>query len=115
VWLTARYFARGAPYIRMRGSRVRKHAPPGFYIKGSGPSVVVAISKRDDLNGDSSRREKQRSFRSTEQLIPLIRCLLVCLTKNPLRFVLGGVMLVGGIAAIVASFRLRSSPAAPAT
>ena len=32
-----------------------------------------------------------------------------------LPFVLGGVMLVGGIAAIVASFRLRSSPAAPAT
>ena len=27
-----------------------------------------------------------------------------------LGFVLGGVMLVGGIAAIVASFRLRSSP-----
>jgi uncharacterized membrane protein HdeD (DUF308 family) len=31
-----------------------------------------------------------------------------------LPFVLGGVMLVGGIAAIVASFRLRASPAAPA-
>jgi uncharacterized membrane protein HdeD (DUF308 family) len=31
-----------------------------------------------------------------------------------LPFVLGGVMLVGGIAAIVASLRLRSSPVAPA-
>jgi uncharacterized membrane protein HdeD (DUF308 family) len=31
-----------------------------------------------------------------------------------LPFVLGGVMLVGGIAAIVASFRLRSSPATTA-
>ena len=31
-----------------------------------------------------------------------------------LPFVLGGVMLVGGIAAVVTSFRLRSSPATPA-
>jgi uncharacterized membrane protein HdeD (DUF308 family) len=44
----------------------------------------------------------------------------IILVLNPLigvialPFVLGGFMLVGGIAAILASFRLRSSPAAPA-